>query len=123
MGSPVIVLETIGRRSGELRRTPVLGLRAGDDFIVLAANAGADRTPAWFLNLSAAGRAAVVADGARIPVVPRPLRGAERDRQWTRFVAMHPATEHYRAFTDRELPLVALERTPNPEGGHSADDR
>jgi len=50
-GAPVMVLETVGRRSGHKRATPVLYLRAGDALIVLAANTGADRTPAWWLNL------------------------------------------------------------------------
>jgi deazaflavin-dependent oxidoreductase (nitroreductase family) len=111
-GAPVLVLETIGRRSGQKRATPVLYLRDGDAFIVLAANDGADRTPAWWLNLREAGAGEVILGRDRMRVRPRELEGAERDRLWRAFVAMYPQAEHYTRFTDRELPLIALE----PEG-------
>ena len=108
-GAPVLILETIGRRSGHKRATPVLYLRDGNAFIVLAANAGADRTPAWWLNLRAAGVGEVVVGPRRMRVRPRLLSGTERDRLWRAFVDMYPQAEHYTRFTDRELPLIALE--------------
>ena len=67
-GAPVMVLETVGRRSGHKRATPVLYLRAGDALIVLAANAGADRTPAWWLNLRDAGSGEVLIGRRRVRV-------------------------------------------------------
>jgi F420H(2)-dependent quinone reductase len=108
-GAPVMVLETVGRRSGRKRATPVLYLRDGDAFVVLAANAGADRTPAWWLNLREAGAGEVIVGRHRIRVRPRLLTGSERYRVWQAFVAMYPQAEHYTRFTDRELPLIALE--------------
>jgi len=108
-GAPVMVLETVGRRSGRKRATPVLYLRDGDAFVVLAANAGADRTPAWWLNLREAGAGEVIVGRHRIRVRPRLLTGSEHDRVWQAFVAMYPQAEHYTRFTDRELPLIALE--------------
>jgi deazaflavin-dependent oxidoreductase (nitroreductase family) len=108
-GAPVMVLETVGRRSGHKRATPVLYLRDGDAFVVLAANAGADRTPAWWLNLREAGTGEVIVGRRRIRVTPRLLTGIDRDRVWWAFVAMYPQAEHYTRFTDRELPLIALE--------------
>jgi F420H(2)-dependent quinone reductase len=104
-----MVLETIGRRSGEKRTTPVLYLRDGDTPVVMAANAGANRTPAWSLNLKHAGEAVVVIGQDRVCVRPRELAGAERDRAWRAFVEMYPQAEHYTRFTDRELPLIALD--------------
>ena len=111
-GAPVLVLETVGRRTGLKRATPVLYLRDGDDLVVLAANAGADRTPAWWLNLAEAGSAEVVVGRRRMSVTPRLPAGAERDRMWRAFVAMYPQAEHYVRFTRRALPLIALQ----PEG-------
>lgn len=108
-GAPVMVLETVGRRSGEKRATPVLYLRDGDALVVMAANAGAVRTPAWWLNLKHAGEGAVVLGRNRIRVRPRELAGEERDRLWREFVAMYPQAAHYPRFTDRVLPLIALE--------------
>lgn len=110
-GAPVMVLETVGRRSGEKRSTPVLYLRDGDALVVMAANAGASRTPAWWLNLQAAGVGEAIVGGERITVAPRELAGAERDRLLRRFVEMYPQAEHYPRFTERPLPLIALKPT------------
>ncbi len=108
-GAPVMVLETVGRRSGHKRATPVLYLRDGDALVVLAANAGADRAPAWWLNLREAESGEVIVGARRIRVTPRLLTGGERDRVWREYVEMYPQAEHYAQFTDRELPLIALE--------------
>ncbi len=109
-GAPVIVLETVGRRSGLMRAVPVIGLRDGPDLVVLAAAAGSDRTPAWWLNLRAAGEATAVVGGRRHRVTPRVTAGSERATLWARYLALYPAARHYPDFTNRELPLVALER-------------
>lgn len=108
-GAPVMVLETVGRRSGQKRATPVLYLRDGNALVVLAANAGADRTPAWWLNLREAGSGEVIVGRRRMRVTPRLLTGGERDRVWSSFVEMYPQAEHYAQFTDRGLPLIALD--------------
>jgi deazaflavin-dependent oxidoreductase (nitroreductase family) len=109
-GAPVMVLETVGRRSGHKRATPVLYLRDRDALVVLAANAGADRTPAWWLNLRESGAGEVIVGRRRIRVRPRLLAGVERDRLWRAFVEMYPQAEQYARFTERELPLIALEQ-------------
>jgi deazaflavin-dependent oxidoreductase (nitroreductase family) len=87
-----------------------LYLRDADRVVVMAANAGANRTPAWWLNLKAAGIGEAIIGRERTKVCPRLLAGAERDRVWRAFVEMYPQAEHYPHFTDRELPLIALER-------------
>jgi len=108
-GAPVMLLETVGRKSGRRRCNPVLYLRDERNLVVLAANAGADRTPAWWLNLRAAGEGTAVIRGERRRVRPRIITGDERDRLWRRFVEIYPQAEIYTRFTDRPLPLVALE--------------
>jgi deazaflavin-dependent oxidoreductase (nitroreductase family) len=108
-GAPVMVLETVGRKSGKPRSNPVLYLRYGDALVVMASNAGADRTPAWWHNLRDAGEATVVIGGERRRVRPRQLEGGERERLWAEFVEMYPQAEDYTRFTHRRFPLVALE--------------
>jgi F420H(2)-dependent quinone reductase len=108
-GAPVMLLETVGRRSGRPRSNPVLYLERGRSLVVLAANAGADRTPAWWLNLRAAGEGTAVIGGRRRRIRPRLLTGPERERLWSEFVEMYPQADHYTRFTERPLPLVALE--------------
>jgi F420H(2)-dependent quinone reductase len=111
-GVPVVVIETVGRRSGKPRSTPVIYVEHGDDLLVMAANGGSHRTPAWWLNLREAGRATVSLHGRSWEVSPRVTKGAERERLWRDFAAVYPAVDEYLTFTDRELPLVLLERAP-----------
>jgi deazaflavin-dependent oxidoreductase (nitroreductase family) len=108
-GAPVMVLETRGRRSGELRRSPVLYLWDGDAVVVCASNAGASRTPAWWLNLREAGEGTTVIGSERTRIWPRVLEGAERERLWKAFAEMYPQLDMYTEFTERPFPLVALE--------------
>jgi deazaflavin-dependent oxidoreductase (nitroreductase family) len=58
-GTRILVLETVGRRSGQIRRTPLVYLRDHADLVVVAAGGGAPRHPAWWLNLRSAGHAVV----------------------------------------------------------------
>jgi F420H(2)-dependent quinone reductase len=108
-GAPVMVLKTVRRRSGREQSTPVLYLRDGDVLVVLAANAGAYQAPAWWLNLQESGAAEVVIGRNHIRVRPRELTGPERERLWRAFVGMYPQAEDYTRFTNRDLPLIALE--------------
>ncbi|HEX8119701.1 MAG TPA: nitroreductase/quinone reductase family protein [Solirubrobacteraceae bacterium] len=109
-GAPVMVLETVGRRSGKVRSSPVLCLRDGDDLVVVPANAGAARPPAWWLNLRDAGEGVAVVGDERRRVRPRVTEGAERERLWHEFVRMYPQAEDYTRFTTRRFPVVVLEK-------------
>jgi F420H(2)-dependent quinone reductase len=101
------------RSNWVVRRHPRLQracyLRDADALVVLDANAGAERTPAWWLNLEAAGEAEVLIGRRRLRVRPRVIAGAERDRLWRRFVEMYPQAAQYTRFTDRNFSLIALE--------------
>lgn len=115
-GVPVVVIETVGRRSGKPRRTPVIYVEHGDDLLVMASNGGSDRTPAWWLNLREAGRGTVSLHGRSWPVVAREVEGGERADLWRAFSQVYPPVEEYLTFTDRELPLVVLSRAEAPGG-------
>ena len=108
-GGPVMVLETVGRKSGRPRATPLIYLHDGDDLVVVAANAGSHRTPAWWLNLKAAGSGEVVMGRRRWRVQPRLADSRERERLWPRLVEVYPPNEDYIGFTGRQLPVVILE--------------
>jgi F420H(2)-dependent quinone reductase len=110
-GVPVVVIETVGRRSGKLRQTPVIYVEHGGDLLVMASNGGSNQTPAWWLNLRDAGRGKVTLHGRSWDVVPRVTQGAEREALWQVFGRAYPPIEEYLTFTDRELPLVVLSRT------------
>jgi F420H(2)-dependent quinone reductase len=108
-GLAILVLETVGRRSGELRRVPVAYLPHGEDIVVVPANGGAQRPPAWWLNLLAAGDAIAVLGRERLCVRPHKATGAERERLWRRFAAVSPV-DRYQGRTSRRIPVVVLTR-------------
>jgi F420H(2)-dependent quinone reductase len=108
-GSPVLILETVGRRSGKPRTTPVIYARDGDALIVSPANAGSARVPAWWLNLEAAGTAVAIVAGERRPVRARRVEGPEAKRLWGLLARQSPSIDAYPQFTDREFPVIALE--------------
>jgi deazaflavin-dependent oxidoreductase (nitroreductase family) len=109
-GSRVLVLETVGRISGLRRSAAVVYLPDGDDLVVVPANAGAPRPPAWWLNLRAAGEAVAVLGRERRRVRAVEAKGADRERLWRRFEAVTPVA-HYERHARRELPVVVLRRT------------
>lgn len=109
LGAPVLTLVTVGRRSGARRETALLYVTVGEDGLaLLAANAGNDRPPAWWLNLRAAETVDVVVRGVRRTMRWREADGEERDQLLERLVAVYPPAAHYRQYTDRVLPVVVL---------------
>lgn len=107
-GLPLLLLETVGRRTGERRTVTLAYLRDGDDLVVVPANAGASRPPAWWLNLcTAGGGVADLGGGRRVRVTPHEARGPERDRLWRRMAAVAPL-DRYQGRTTRALPVVVL---------------
>ncbi len=113
LGRPLLVLETIGAKSGR-PRTTVLGWfpdTADDSWLVVASYAGAARHPAWFLNMAKNPDRVWVKVGQRKFVVrPESLRGSDRAEVWQQIVALSPGYGNYQTKTDRELPIVRLRR-------------
>jgi F420H(2)-dependent quinone reductase len=107
---PVLALTTTGRRSGQRRSSVVAYLEDGGGYAAVASNAGSDRPPAWWLNLQADPECEIDVAGERIPARARVAEAGERDRLWRRFVEANSSYESYTRYTDRELPVVILER-------------
>lgn len=106
--TPILLLTTTGRKSGQPRTVPVMYV-PGEEPVLVASNGGSPSHPAWYLNLLADPRAMVDIEGERREVVARTVTGEERDRLWPRTVAIYPAYASYQRRTDRELPVVVLE--------------
>lgn len=109
-GVPLLLLKTIGRKSGERRTSPLICMRESDRLFIVGSNFGSSRHPAWSSNLVANPEALVVIGGAEIPVVAIELKGAERERAFQKFVSYTRAYEEYMGRTDRELRVFALTR-------------
>ena len=103
-----LYLHTIGRKTGNARRTPLYFVEDGDDIAIITTNGGRDRQPAWWLNLQARPDAEVDIGKQRRPVRARMATRAEFERLWPRFVAGLPYYEAYRRRTDRALVIVLL---------------
>jgi deazaflavin-dependent oxidoreductase (nitroreductase family) len=107
--SPVLLLTTIGRRSGKRRTQPLFYLRDGANLVVIASYGGADIHPAWFLNIEAEPDVEVQVGGLRERRRARRATADEYERLWKQATAMYPTYDAYRAKTERAIPLVVLE--------------
>ena len=111
-GLPMLLLTTVGRRSGELRTTPLPYLLEGDNFVTVGSNGGAERDPAWWLNLQADPDARIQLRDRHCGVRAHRAVGDERARLWPRLKEFNPNWRRYERKTSRELPVVVL--TPKP---------
>jgi deazaflavin-dependent oxidoreductase (nitroreductase family) len=110
MGMDVLILHTAGRRSGQLRETPVSWFADGEDAWLVVASGGKNRHPDWHLNLLGhPDRASIELPGRdAVPVTPHVLDGADREQAWKRITAAQPRYAKYQSTTDREYPVVRL---------------
>jgi deazaflavin-dependent oxidoreductase (nitroreductase family) len=111
-GVPSLLLTTRGRRSGTLRRTALMYGRDGDDHLLVASNGGAHRHPAWYLNLSADPTVEIQVGGERFTGRARTATAEERVRLWPVMTKVFPTYARYQKGTDREIPVVIVERAP-----------
>ncbi len=107
-GMPVLLLTTLGRKSGRPHTIPVMYLREGPNYFVTASNGGRDRHPAWWLNLQSNRRATIETNGIRQRVVAEPVGPEERRRRWVQLVEKAPFFEDYQKRAAREIPMAVL---------------
>lgn len=108
-GAPIIVLHTTGRRSGTLRKSPLIKVTDGDRYVVIASKGGAPAHPAWYLNLAADPHVRVQDGATVVNGVAHTATGDERARLWQRATEVWPDYDLYQEKTDRELPVVVIE--------------
>jgi deazaflavin-dependent oxidoreductase (nitroreductase family) len=108
-GTPVLLLTTTGRKSGASRTRPVGYLPDGKRFLVCGSNGGADRSPAWALNLRSHPDATVEVGARTLSAVATEVTGPEYEDVWARYVAAYPGFAGYRTKTQRHLPIFILE--------------
>lgn len=107
-GAPLLLLHTVGARTGERRINPMMYLRDGDRYIVFASKAGADSHPAWYHNLLADPDARIEVGDQTLRVRADDLHGPERDELFARQAALYPGFADYQRKTTRIIPVVAL---------------
>lgn len=110
VGLPVLLLETLGRKSGRPRETALTYLPWGESFVVVASVLGEPNHPMWYRNLEANAGAAIQLGRERIPVQARDAEGDERESIWQALIEKSPDYAVYKDRTERRIPLVVLER-------------
>ncbi len=109
-GTNILLLSTTGRKSGEVRTTPLIHRTDGDRWVVVASRGGAPDHPGWYKNLEADPDATIEVKSEEIPIRATTARGEERDRLWGLMTEVWPAYDQYQQKTAREIPVVVLSR-------------
>jgi F420H(2)-dependent quinone reductase len=105
---PILILHTVGRKSGKARQSPLLYLQDGEDYVVVGSRGGSDAPPAWWLNLQTTPEATVEIKGSRRPVCARNATSEEKAGYWPQLTAGYSFYDDYQARTDREIPVIVL---------------
>lgn len=109
-GAPLLLLHTVGAKSGQPRVTPVMYQDLGDNRLaVFASKAGAPTNPDWYHNLRANPRISAEIGTGTVEAVARVAEGAERDRIWAAQKRDYPGFADYESKTTRQIPVVILE--------------
>jgi deazaflavin-dependent oxidoreductase (nitroreductase family) len=107
-GAPVLLLHSIGARSGEERVTPMMYLADDNRYLVFASAAGADKNPAWYHNLVANPDVSIEVGDGSVDVHAVELQSAERDAKYAVQAERYPGFAEYERKTTRTIPVLAL---------------
>jgi deazaflavin-dependent oxidoreductase (nitroreductase family) len=107
-GAPMLILHSVGARSGDARLNPLMYLPDGDRYLVFASKGGAPTNPAWYHNLLAHPDATIEVGTNTVDVTAVALQGEERDRFFARQATLYPMFADYETKTSRTIPVVAL---------------
>jgi deazaflavin-dependent oxidoreductase (nitroreductase family) len=105
-----LILTTTGRKSGEERKTPLIYQEHDGDYLIVASKGGAPEPPAWYLNLQANPEVGVQVKGDKFTARARDASPDEKPEMWKKMTSTWPAYDEYQEKTDREIPVVVLER-------------
>jgi proline iminopeptidase len=109
-GSKILLLTTKGRASGDATTSPLIYENDGDRYVIVASKGGAPKDPGWYRNLVKHPEVEVQVKGEVFPARARTAEGEERKRLWKLVAQQWPDYDAYAKRTDREIPVVVLER-------------
>lgn len=109
-GVPTLVLTTTGRKTGQERKFALIFQEIDGNAVIVASKGGAPNHPGWYLNLSEHPEVQVQIKGDKFTARARTAEGEERAKLWDGMTKVWPDYNDYRKKTDREIPVVVLER-------------
>ena len=109
-GTTALLLTTTGRKSGEEHTTPLIYQEHDGDYLIVASKGGADDPPAWYLNLESDPSVHVQVMGDKFTATARDATSDEKPEMWSKMTGAWPAYDDYQRKTDRQIPVVVLER-------------
>jgi deazaflavin-dependent oxidoreductase (nitroreductase family) len=110
-GRPVIVLTSVGAKTGKLRKTPLMRVEHDGTYAVVASLGGAPEHPVWYHNLKANPHVELQDRATKRDYTAREVSGDEKDTWWERAVEAWPDYAKYRTKTTRQIPVFVLEPT------------
>ncbi|MGW3105412.1 nitroreductase family deazaflavin-dependent oxidoreductase [Streptomyces sp. NPDC001100] len=108
-GLPVILLTTVGAKSGKIRKTPLMRVEHDGRYAVVASQGGAPKHPVWYFNIQADPRVELQDGPQKWDLTAREVTGEEKALWWERAVAAYPPYAEYQKKTDRQIPVFVLE--------------
>jgi deazaflavin-dependent oxidoreductase (nitroreductase family) len=109
-GYPIVVITSVGARSGNLRKNPVMRVERDGTYVAIASKGGADDHPEWYYNFLAHPEVELQDGAERHIYVARLVHGEERADWWKYSVETWPTYAEYEKRTEREIPVFVLER-------------
>ncbi|MBP8536191.1 nitroreductase family deazaflavin-dependent oxidoreductase [Streptomyces sp. MK37H] len=113
-GMPVVVLTTLGAKSGKIRKTPLMRVEHNGTYAVVASLGGSPKHPVWYYNVLADPRVELQDGPLRQDMTAREVTGEEKARWWKRAVEAYPDYADYQTKTDRQIPVFVLETAATP---------
>jgi deazaflavin-dependent oxidoreductase (nitroreductase family) len=108
-GMPIIVLTTVGAKSGKLRKTALMRVEHDGVYAVVASLGGAPKHPVWYFNILAQPHVELQDRAVKRDYLAREITGDEKSEWWERAVAAYPPYADYQEKTSREIPVFVLE--------------
>lgn len=108
---PIIVITTIGNKTGKVRKTPLMRVEHDGEYALVASLGGAPKNPVWYYNVKADPNSVLLQDGPEpFAVTVREITDAEKQEWWTRAVAAYPPYAEYQEKTERQIPVFVATR-------------
>ncbi len=107
-GLAVIIVTNKGRKTGAIRKTPLMRVADGDNYVLVASRGGAPTHPVWYYNVKAEPLVELQDGPDKADYLAREVSGDEKAVWWDRAVAAYPDYADYQRKTDREIPVFVL---------------